>query len=135
MPKKNKADDEYGDLYIQFRVEMPKPQGKTTGENLSKEEMVELSRLLSKLENRSSQKPPKPNDEVEALQIASVQDFGRASGPVHLEDDEYAHHHEDASPFSSHFFQGAGGGSSFYFGSSFAGRPNYDDNNVQCHQM
>lgn len=136
MPKKNKVDDEFGDLYIQFRVEMPKPQGRTIGETLSKEEMVELGRLLSKLQNGvSNKKLPEPKDKVYALQIASSRDFGRASGPIHLEDEEHAGHGEDASPFSSQFFHGATGGSSFYFGSSFGGRPNDDDSNVQCQQM
>ena len=129
-------EDEYGDLYIQFRVEMPKPQRRGSGGALSKEEMIELGRLLSKLQDGGSNKKklPESDDEVHALCTASSRDFGRASGPVHLEEDEHSHH-EDASPFSSQFFQGATRGSPFYFGSSFGERSHDDDSNVQCHQM
>lgn len=135
MPKKNKAEDEYGDLYVQFRVEMPKPQKRGSGEALSTEEMIELGRLLSKLQDGGSneKKLPESDDEVHALRAASPRDFGKASGSIVLEEDE---HQEDESPFSSQFFPGAAGGSSFYFGSSFGGgRPNDDDGNMQCQQM
>ncbi|CAJ1927684.1 unnamed protein product [Cylindrotheca closterium] len=137
MPKKSKVEDEYGDLYIQFRVEMPNPQRRGGAEALSNEEIIELGRLLSKLQDGGSNKKklPKTDDKIHSLCTASSRDFGSASGPVHLEEDEHGHHHEDASPFSSQFFQGASGGSSFYFGSSFGGRSNDDDGNVQCQQM
>merc|ERR1712166_1510988 len=46
MPKRN-TNDEFGDLYIQYRVEMPKSK---SGKALTEEEYMELSRLLTKLD-------------------------------------------------------------------------------------
>ena len=158
MPKKHQAD-KFGDLYIQFRVEMPKPiKSKGGGSPLTKEELSELSRLLSKLESsdKSSAKQeddkekqlPEDNTTICSLQQAVVRDFGRASGPVHLEEDEYdPHNNPHNHPFGgSQFFSSHGKGSSggFYFGGNFGGHPfgsapyeggGPDDENVQCTQM
>jgi DnaJ-class molecular chaperone len=58
MPKRNQPG-EYGDLYIQYRVEMPKNDhsrfsSRRSSNTLTEDEMKELSRLLSKLEGKGS---------------------------------------------------------------------------------
>ena len=150
MPKKHK-NDEYGDLYIQFRVEMPKPNNnKKGGSPLTKEELTELSRLLSKLESgtiptkRKSKTKQEPDEgtTICSLQQATIRDFGRASGQVQLDEDEYSHHHHDphSHPFAgSQFFSNGSSSGGFYFGGNFGGHPfgggGQDDGDVQCTQM
>jgi DnaJ-class molecular chaperone len=138
MPKKN-HNDEFGDLYIQFRVEMPKAK---SGNPLSNEELAELSRLLSKLQGTSSRKEMENNSEVSSLRPASASEFGRASGSIRLDEDDHSQDDQgdEIHPFASSFFQqGASRGSSFYFGgNSFGGPDPYggdDGSNVQCQQM
>jgi hypothetical protein len=141
MPKKNKTND-HGDLYIQFRVAMPKSKDGS----LSKEESVELGRLLSKLQGGSSRKKPSMQDRICSLQVASPRDFGRASGQVHMEEDEHLHDQE-SHPFASQFFPQGAGRSAFYFGGNFGGQSfggghpfggdqyRDDDGNTECNQM
>ena len=148
MPKKNQEG--FGDLYVQYRVEMPKSKALKNGSStLSKEELHELGRLLRKLQGKSIPKKKASHDELQtfALSPALPSDFGRASGTIELEDDEHLHddHGEEYHPFASSFFQsGTGHGSSFYFGSfgggghPFGGSSPYGDDDgssQQCQQM
>ena len=157
MPKRNQPD-EFGDLYVQYRVEMPDAK---SGDILTESEKAELSRILTKLQgtktkhskNRRQRKKAsdseQEDDSIHILQPAKAEDFGRASGKVILDDDEGSSHagsglHDDFHPFASSgssFFHsgGTGGSSRFYFGHSgnafgMGGNDN-DDGNVQCQQM
>lgn len=142
MPKRNRPG-EFGDLYIQYRVEMPEAKN---GNALTLEEQQELSRLLTKLQGknhllhgghhgpqheRKRNENTKEEDTYEShiLQAAKPSDFGRASGSVVLEDEYdmggiYEDHGDEFHPFASaasSFFHrqgGTGGTSRFYFGSS-----------------
>ena len=137
MPKKhhNSNGEQFGDLYIQYRVDMmPRTKNKKANHHpLSKEELQELAQLLGKLQGSSaassSKKKPEKNDEVFSLQPASTNDFGRASGSIQQDEDEHnlhAHHDDDHGeefhPFGSNFFQGSRS-SGFYFGGNFGGHP------------
>jgi DnaJ-class molecular chaperone len=136
MPKRNQ-NGEFGDLYVQYRVEMPEnPRGSRVESVLTREEYKELSRLLSKLEesnrtnrSRSSNrrnKIPKRDDDKSAPKIHSLReakpsDFGTASGRVEWEEEEHDNDQDFNGPFGSSFFggQGFGGGrtySQFHFG-------------------
>jgi DnaJ-class molecular chaperone len=156
MPKRNQ-NGEFGDLYIQYRVDMPKARN---GNPLSEDELQELSRLLTKLQgsNRLSyakgtlkRKNSKKNDgagedeqeqddeeEIHRLLDAKVADFGVASGKVVWEDDDGFHgqdHGDDFHPFASaasSFFGGSSSGSRFYY-SNFGGGD--EDGTTQCQQM
>jgi DnaJ-class molecular chaperone len=157
----NKDNFTFGDLYVQYRVELPKASAKSQL-SLSEDERNELGRLLRKVQGTErqahiakSKKNDATNDEVNYLQLATRGDFGRASGPVIMEED---HHPVDddgdgeelfQNPFGSTFFQRSnsnGGSSSFYFGSSSFGTNPFgggsggpgqeeDGSNVQCNQM
>ncbi len=159
MPKRNQ-NGEFGDLYIQYRVDMPQnPRGSRTKSVLTEEEYKELSRLLLKLEEGSGyanrrRKPRKikEGENIHSLQEAKSSDFGTASGRVEFEEGEEAGFHEEEGfdPFGAGFFggQGFGGARSysqqFHFGGPggpFGGGPfggaggADDDGNVQCQQM
>jgi len=117
MPKK-RSHDQYGDLYVQYIVEMPAAtssgSSKLNADNLSPEERVELARLLSKLEG--SNDPTKnvvrmsdgdgdatpmnkpgtgENESIHHLSMASASDFGSSTNPDDHHDDEQLHHDED----------------------------------------
>ena len=133
-----RGSDDFGDLYIQFRVEMPKPaNGKFP---LSEKEQHELSRLLIKLGGGQAKKQhlrPDNNAETSSLMVASIRDFGRASGPVNVSDDEHIYEDEGGefhSFFSSGGFFGGPAGSNFYFGGS-RGAYGDDNSDTQCQQM
>ena len=156
MPKRNQNGD-FGDLYIQYRVDMPKsPLRSRSKSALTEEEYKELSRLLLKLEEgsgfanrRRKPKKIKEGENVHALQEAKSSDFGTASGRVEFDEEEEAGFHQDEGfdPFGAGFFggQGFGGARSysqqFHFGGpggpfgggQFGGAD--DDGNVQCQQM
>ena len=138
MPKKH-APGEYGDLYIQYKVELPKATSKKG--SLTESERKELGRLLRKLEGKKSSKhtksqPPPPDATVHTLETADPADFGKASGSIVLdeEDDLDADRHYGSGMF------GGGNTRRFYFGgSTFGGAGPYqgddDGSNVQCQQM
>jgi DnaJ-class molecular chaperone len=143
MPKRH-APGEYGDLYIQYKVELPKATGSSSRNNLTESERKELGRLLRKLEGGKKQSrlhtPPPPDATIHMLEPASPSDFGRASGSVVLDEDDDLdadQHH----PGLGGMFGGAGGNSNmrgFYFGGSSFGSGPYeqdDGSNVQCQQM
>ncbi|KAG7360391.1 DnaJ domain containing protein [Nitzschia inconspicua] len=147
MPKRN-SSGEFGDLYVQYRVEMPK--GKN-GDVLSESEMQELSHLLTKLQGtnkllsqRGKQTKPrtrkvsnKSRDEVDeeeeqenqqestneihTLLDAKPSDFGTASGKVTWEDEEDFHGHDSGESF--HPFSSAA--SSFFGSTSGDARSSY----------
>jgi DnaJ-class molecular chaperone len=158
MPKRHQPG-EFGDLYIQYRVEMP---GAKSADVLTETEKAELSRLLTKLQGTKKQhhhhRRRRKADEddggkgpIHTLQAAKAEDFGRSSGKVVLDDDDNSSHsglHDDhgdefhpfASGASSFFHSGGTGGTSrFYFGhnsNAFGiGGNQDDDGNVQCQQM
>ena len=147
MPKPGERDA-HGDLYVQYKVEMPTQEAVDT---LTNEEREQLGQLLGKLEGDSYyQRLNDANDNtksVRLLQKASPADFGRASGPFRrVEREDFEDDTERRSfPFGAgqRHFQFSSGTSSSFFGSAFGGgRPHdgdfYDDDdgsNVQCQQM
>jgi DnaJ C terminal domain len=145
MPK-DPQGSEYGDLYVQYEVELPKAQ--SSMEYLTPSERIELTRLLEKLEGKSTQSSPpkkgssKKKTSTYVLEPAKLSDFGHASGPIpdlqdeHL-DDEHAQQHQQHFPFGGmgprQFFYSSAGRSPF-FGQESNFESN-DDENVQCRQM
>lgn len=136
MPKRNERDA-FGDLYIQYRVQMPKNSKDST---LTPDQRKVLGKLLRKLEGLPPSEKKKHEDHEKTshyLDKALPSDFGRASGNVLLEDDEHDREDDgDFHPFSSSFAQGRG----MFFGGAnpFGGRSPHDDedgSNVQCQQM
>jgi hypothetical protein len=68
----------FGDLHVQYQVDMPRWQRRLCSGG---EKRAELGRLLDKLDgSRTKQEEPPPKQEVHILQQASLADFGRASG-------------------------------------------------------
>ena len=143
----------FGDLYVQFNVELPKSSSQRAVNPLTEEERSELSRLLRKLEgkkedtshDKNDRKPSKKGKVADPgggseeyqyqLQQAKATDFGRASGRVTLEKDDHSGHHEDGfhNPFGgSSFFQQSGGRGFTYFSSSSFGD---DGGQQECNQM
>ena len=143
----------FGDLYVQFNVELPKSSSQRAVNPLTEEERSELSRLLRKLEGKkedtshgkNDRKPSKKGKVADPgggseeyqyqLQQAKATDFGRASGRVTLEKDDHSGHHEDGfhNPFGgSSFFQQSGGRGFTYFSSSSFGD---DGGQQECNQM
>jgi len=141
MPKRNQ-NGEFGDLYIQYRVEMPqnsKRKGSARGV-LTKKEYKELARLLSKLEvsngkrsrsdlarqkfrNRRDETGEEetkevPRNKFHSLREAKSSDFGVASGRVTWEEEEgpsgSMHEEEQFNPFGTSFFGGSGFGGRTY---------------------
>ena len=148
MPKPasgNSRGSGYGDLYVQYKVEIPSASS-GAGNNLTIEERDELDRLLRKLEGSSSngmQGTKLMAEEIDAdgnkiryMQRASPEDFGRASGPFETHDyhGEEHLHGDDEDPSSNRFFQAFGGRgfptSGFHYYSSSG-----QDGEQQCQQM
>jgi DnaJ-class molecular chaperone len=142
MPKNAQATD-YGDLYVQYEVELPKKPS----DRLTVEERTELGRLLRKLEGRREVKLPSSSD-IHYLHPARVSDFGRASGRPEIPREEEDHNHPGEDPFgggsrSSYYWSSPpGAGASPFFGMNpedmFRGPPTSgsgDDENAQCRQM
>jgi DnaJ-class molecular chaperone len=124
MPKPGQVDS-FGDLYVQYRVEMPSQKAVNS---LTSDEREHLETLLGKLDG-NVEKVNKKDKNVRLMQKASPADFGRASGPFRLEEEN---EETDRRHRQFHFSNG----SSFSFG-GFGGRPSFDndDPNVQCQQM
>jgi DnaJ-class molecular chaperone len=131
MPKDGQGV-EFGDLYVQYQVEMP--TGKAHENTLTSEEREELGRLLDKLQGRKHTPSTDQQSDVQFLQKASLRDFGRASGqPQPPQNNDPTR----ASTFGSR---------QFYSSSSRASNPFFelnqdympdgdDDSNVQCRPM
>lgn len=150
MPK-NAHGTEFGDLYVQYQVELPATTG-VAASRLMPEEREQLARLIRKMEGRPEPSEPSSSN-VQYLQTANASDFGHASGrPEIPRDDDEMHDEQDdhhANPFTSPFGQGrnsfywssSAGGPSPFFGMNpedlFRGQggPPHPDENVQCRQM
>ena len=141
MPK-NAQGTEFGDLYVQYQVELPKTSAAAS--RLTAEEREQLGALIRKLEGRVQEHTA--SADVKYLQSASVSDFGTASGrpeiPRDEEEDDHYHGDPFGSPFGrgrSSFYYSPSGGPSPFFGMNpedlFRGAPPTDDENVQCRQM
>jgi DnaJ-class molecular chaperone len=144
MPKPGERGA-HGDLYVQYKVEMPTQEAVNT---LTNEEREQLGKLLGKLEGDTYYQRLNANDNHKStrlLQKASPADFGRASGPFRVETEDFEY---DAGkrgfPFGAgqrHFHFSSGTASSFFGGAFGGGRPHdtgFDDDegrNVQCQQM
>jgi len=106
--------DEYGNLYIQYRVESPLSTSSTTKtSNLSPQERVDLARLLNKLEGNTDDiakdvvrsdddiddgdETTTEEERVHHLDMSSVSEFGRTtdSSVNNHGDDEHLRHDED----------------------------------------
>lgn len=146
MPKLSTGGtQQYGDLYIQYVVEMPGGQTSNQKNNLSAEERVELARLLHRLEGKNSPRIESDNStEVQYLELASASDFGKSPLPE-TPHDEHLHHHEDDDGFHNNdindFFQRAFAGRSSFgnFGNGgfhyFSSGRGSEDHKVECNQM
>jgi DnaJ homolog subfamily B member 11 len=154
MPK-NAMGTEFGDLYIQYQVNMPKNRGLNTKDHtstLTKAERNELERLLNKLEGKSVGDKAKVHwpfqsyKDGKIMKKASVSDFGK-NGPRMTSDSDDA-----SSPFGpfgdSSGFTPMGGHNGFFWsstGSSSSGRTTHtnpfgqhvpsDEDAAQCRQM
>jgi DnaJ-class molecular chaperone len=128
MPKSDSTSN-FGDLYVQFRVVMPKA---SSADRLSVEEREQLGHLLDKLEGKHSTKFS-DDATVRLMEKAKLADFGSASGTFRRQQEEQQ---EDQGGSQRSFFYtgGAGGGSHPFFGGSPMGG-NDDGSNVQCQQM
>ena len=131
MPKHSSGDD-FGDLFIQFRIEMPKQ----TNHNLSGKELQELSRLLKKLGGQSKthvEIDHTGNTKPSVLRVASAKDFGKES--QNFDFDDHAYEGGDIRSFSSGFFDDAGPSRSMFW---FGGRRGFnedDTGDAQCQHM
>lgn len=128
MPK-DELGLEFGDMYVQYEIQMPDLQ-----EKLTSDERKELSRLLNKLEGKRTLRPQSPKN-IEYLTSSRVSDFGRASGkPRAIQEDHEDDNFEGFSPFGAQRFQFSSTYSNPFFGSR-QGKFDEDDPNVECRQM
>lgn len=149
MPK-DAQGTEFGDLYIQYQVDLPATTG-VAANRLTPEEREQLAKLIRKMEGRAE--PVSSTEyqrDLQYLKPAQVSDFGVASGRAEIprdDMDDHHHHHDDGytNPFSSPY----GRGSSFYWSSGIGGPspffgmnpedlfrgPGPEDGNEQCRQM
>ncbi|CAB9504350.1 protein DnaJ [Seminavis robusta] len=141
MPK-DPQGTEFGDLYVQYEVEVPK--AKDSMEHLTPSEQKELARLLEKLEGKTvSRKGPllgkqtkTTNNNRYTLEPAKLSDFGSVVPEIH-EDEEDHHEQQQQQQFPFHGM----GQRQFFFSSTgrspfFGQETNFeDDENVQCRQM
>ena len=146
MPK-NAMGTEFGDLYVQYQVNMPKNRGLTSA--LTEDERNELERLLNKLDGKAvgnkakTHWPFKSSEDGKIMEKASVSDFGKNT-PRMTSD-----HDDSASPFGrfgdSSGFTPMGGQNGFFWsstsGSSTGGTNPFgqhvpsDEDATQCRQM
>ena len=127
MPK-NAMGTEFGDLYIQYQVNMPKTKrfhSKDHTSALTEAERAELERLLHKFEGQSTGEKTKavhwpfPLDkDGKIMKMASASDFGK-DGPRIGNDND---HEDSSSPFGASFGDSSGftpmGGHRGFFWSS-----------------
>jgi len=144
MPKDAQCTS-FGDLYVQYEIETPKPR-KSQANSLTSEERDELSRLLNKLEGKatSPNKVPNLDDETTSvLESAAAAEFGVASGrpmpssPPHSHDESVNDDDEGFSRFGPgsrrFYWSSSSTGSNPFFGQQPGG--DHDDGNTQCQQM
>lgn len=145
MPK-DAAGTEFGDLYIQYHVDMPSQ----SGEELTEAERHELKRLLNKVEGKTSAAgssasasdwPFATAKDAKILQKASASDFGRPSGPSNDSFDGRFYNDESAgfSPFGNRrFYWSSSSGASpnpFFGPQGPQMMPDDDAGATQCRQM
>ena len=156
MPK-NAMGTEFGDLYIQYQVNMPKNKGRNTKDytsTLTEVERIELERLLNKLEgkavgDKANVHWPFPSyKDGKIMKKASVSDFGKNNGSSRMSNDQ----DDSSSPFgafgdSSSGFTPMGGQNGFFWSSSssrsstgistnpFGSNVPSDEDATQCRQM
>ena len=162
MPKKSAsrpydyafADDDnrletFGDLYIQYEVEMPSTNDSKLQQRLTSEERKTLGILLNKLQgidiNKDQNESASKEAIIKELLKSDASSFGRASGkalPERIDDEDGDHMHtedEDQHHYSRGFQYFSSGGQFFSRGSSpFTSTSSYgadDDGDVQCQQM
>jgi hypothetical protein len=150
MPK-NALGTEFGDLYIQYQVNMPKNRGLDTKHHtstLTEAERNELERLLNKLEGKSIGDKTKVHwpfqsyKDGKILKNASVSDFGKNAPRTHSD------HEDSSSPFGafSEGFTPMGGQNGFFWSSTtsssrssqtnpFGQHVPSDEDAAQCRQM
>jgi DnaJ-class molecular chaperone len=156
MPQRH-GHGQYGDLYIQFVVEMPgsADTGKVNSNNLTDEEKLELGRLLHKLEGIEDPtiiiESNSTEHGVNYLEPASASDFGRNTEEA-IQDEHLQHeedlHSNDLNDFFQRAFHGRGAssfggfnnGGFHYFSSSGRGfgygqQGGDDEHKVECNQM
>ena len=136
MPKAGERDA-FGDLYVQYRVEMPSQEAV---DSLTSDEREQLDALLGKLErDKNRSKAADTEKDVRLMEKASPADFGRASGPFRVETEDFEEEHSHRSfPFGQRQFHFATGSNFFGGFGGFGGRQSFDDDddsNVQCQQM
>jgi DnaJ-class molecular chaperone len=136
MPKRDSAACDFGDLYVQFRVEMPKA---THADRLSADERAQLQKLLQKLEGKKAAPPLREDAPLRVMEKAKLSDFGTASGPFRVHQDDHAHLGDDSQgDFRQSFHWSNTGGFGHahpFFGGPRAGHDRDDGSNVQCQQM
>lgn len=152
MPKQSTSGTrQYGDLYIQYVVEMPGGHASKTNANLSAEERVDLARLLHKLEGKNDSCLESDNSiQVQYLEPASASDFGKSPLPESSHDDHLQHDDDefqtnDVNDFFQRAFSGRssfgnfGTGGFHYFssgrGSGFGHGRRREESEVECNQM
>lgn len=129
MPK-NKLGTSFGDLYVQYQVELPDMK-----HDLTEKERTELTRLLDKLEGK---RPSRRVDEskLQYCEPSKASDFGHASGspPPLSQDDEHLDQDEaGGNPFARRsFFYSSSNGREYPFGFPFENESSQD---AQCRQM
>jgi len=136
MDEKDRCDM-YGDLYIQYKIELPSSISKGKKNNfdghLTNEERSTLRRLLSKLQG-SNPVQLDTKDQVHTLKTASSSDFGRESGSIEsLEAEEDQETEDDSFRQGFQYFSPMGSARSGFFSSSTASTD--ENGNVQCQQM
>jgi len=133
--------DEYGNLYIQYRVESPSSTSSTTKKsNLSPQERVDLARLLNKLEGNTDDiakdvvrsdddiddgdETTTEEERVHHLDMSSVSEFGRTTDSSvnnHGDDEHLLHDEDDYDANMPHGFRSSEDVSDFVH-RAFAGR-------------
>jgi len=134
MPKDAHGTD-FGDLYVQYQVEMPKKRSGAS--DLSNEEREELGRLLDKLEGTQGRAMEETPSNIQYLERSSLADFGRASGRPEMPRDHMTDDEEEPgfSFFESRRFHWSSTASNPFFGMRQGGMFDDDDANVHCRQM
>ena len=147
MPK-NALGTEFGDLYIQYQVNMPKNRGLNTKDHrsiLTEAERNELERLLNKLEGKSIGDkarihwPFTSYKDGKIMKQASVSDFGK-NAPSMSHDEDASSPFGDASGFTpmggqNGFFWSSTGSSRTTNTNPFGSHVPSDEDATQCRQM
>ena len=139
MPKDGQGT-EFGDLYVQYQVDMPTGRGQE-GTSLTDQERKELGRLLTKLDDGKEPKQANESASIQYLKKASLADFGRASGRPHSQsrngDSSFQDEGAGFSPFGKRQFFSSSGVSNPFFNMRQDDDDMYeqDDGSNQCRQM